>query len=244
MRTRRVLLHVVGAPPAEVAAEHGDFAAFFGRAAAGAPVELGRWDGVAGSLPDLRECDGVVMTGSAASLTAPEPWMEEAVELVRQAHDRGTPLLGVCFGHQVIGAAFGGAVVENPSGWEMATWEIELSAAGRADPLFADLPARFPVHFSHRDAVAPETLAPGNGVTVLAGNPATPVQALAAGAAIRGVQFHPEFDAAIARAYVRARAQRLAAAGLDPAALEARVTDTPHGRAVLTNFMKHFVMRA
>jgi GMP synthase (glutamine-hydrolysing) len=244
MRTRRVLLYVVGAPPADVAAEHGDFAAFFGRAADGVPVELVPADGVAGPLPDLRGFDGVVMTGSPASLTAPEPWMEEAVELVRIAHERGTPLLGVCFGHQVIGAAFGGAVVPNPSGWEVSTWEVELSPAGRADPLFADLPERFAVNFSHQDAVAPETLAPGNGVAVLAGNAATPVQALAAGPAIRGVQFHPEFDGALVRAYVRSRADRLAAAGCDPGALETRGADTPQGRAVLTNFMKHFVMRA
>ncbi|HTM20612.1 MAG TPA: gamma-glutamyl-gamma-aminobutyrate hydrolase family protein [Kofleriaceae bacterium] len=244
MRTRRVLLQVVGAPPGEVAAEHGDFAAFFRRAAGDAAVELVIGDGLGTPLPDLRAYDGVIMTGSPASLTEPEPWMEEAVELVRQAHESGTPLLGVCFGHQVIGAAFGGAVVENPSGWEISTWEVELSPAGRADPLFADLPGRFAVNCSHRDAVAPETLAPGNGITVLAGNRATPVQALAAGPAIRGVQFHPEFDGAIVRAYVRSRADRLTTAGHDPAALERRGADTPHGRAVLTNFLKYFVMRA
>ena len=51
------------------------------------------------------------------------------------------------------------------------------------------MPDRFAVNFSHQDVVAPETLAPGNGVTVLAGNATTPVQALAAGPAIRGVQF-------------------------------------------------------
>jgi GMP synthase (glutamine-hydrolysing) len=239
-----VLLQVVGVPPAEVAAEHGDFVAFFRRAAGAAPVELAAGDGLRGPPPDLRDYDGVILSGSAASLTAPEPWMEAAVELVRAAHGRGTPLLGVCFGHQVIGAAFGGAVVENPSGWEISTWEIELHPAGRADPLFAGLPERFAVNFSHQDAIAPETLARGNGVTVLAGNRATPVQALAAGPAIRGVQFHPEFDGAVVRAYIRTRADRLAAAGSDPAALEARAADAPHGRAVLANFIEHFVMRA
>ncbi len=243
MRTRRVWLYVVGEPPAEVATEHGDFSAFFRRAAAGTGVELHTWNGLGLALPDLRACDGVIMTGSAASLTTPEPWMEAAVELVREAHRVGKPLLGVCFGHQVIGAAFGGHVIENPRGWEISTWDIELNPVGRADPLFEGLPERLTVNFSHRDEVAVDSLSPANGVAVLAGNPASPVQALAAGPAVRGVQFHPEFDGPVVRAYLRTRAERLAAEGLDPAALAARAADTPHGRAVLHNFMKHFVMQ-
>jgi len=243
MRTRRVCLYVVGEPPAEVAADQGDFTAMFRRAAATGEVDLVPWDGASGALPDLGAWDGVVITGSPASVTEPEPWMEAAIELIRQAHDRAVPLLGVCFGHQLIGAAFGGAVVVNPSGWEVSTWEIELAPAGRADPLFAGLPDRFAANCVHRDAVDPATLAAGNGVTVLAGNPATPVQAIAAGPLVRGVQFHPEFDAAAIRGYLRSRADLLADDGLDPVALAARASDAPHARAVLGNFLKYFIMR-
>ncbi len=248
----RICLYVVGEPPPAVASAHGRFADWFARLASAAPVDLAPVDGADGLIPErLDAYDAFVITGSPASLTAPEPWMEAAVELVRHAYAERRPLLGVCFGHQLVGAAFGGAVVNNPRGWEVSTCAVELTETGRRDPLFDGLPDRIDVNFSHRDIIDETTLSPMNGVEVLAGNPTCAVQAVAAGPHVRAVQFHPEFTASIISSYVRTRADDLAAAARDfdtpdfhPDAALDRAADCPAGERVFDNFLRHFVLSA
>jgi GMP synthase (glutamine-hydrolysing) len=246
-----VCLYVVGAPPDPIRDRHGSFEDWFARMLAAHRVTMQPFDGRGGALPALDRLDGVIITGSPASLTEPEPWMEAAVELIRDAHLLRKPLLGVCFGHQLIGAAFGGQVMRNPRGWEMSTHDIELTSGGRRDPLFDGLPARFGVNLSHEDIVDADTLSPYNGIRVLAGSARSEVQAVAAGASIRGVQFHPEFSGQVAAAYVHARWERLAedasqrAAPEDmPERLLARARDCPESEQVLHNFLVHFVLPA
>jgi GMP synthase (glutamine-hydrolysing) len=240
-------LYVVGAPPPAVAAPHGDFEGWFRRITGELDLELEAVDGQGARLPRrLAEYAGFVITGSPASLTEPEAWMEGAVELIRHAYAERVPLLGVCFGHQLIGAAFGGSVVANPAGWEMSTYDIEVH---QPDPLFEGLPDRFAVNFSHRDIIDPATLSPMNGVQVLAGNRAAAVQVVAAGPCVRGVQFHPEMTGAIVSAYIEARAEGLAddarARGDDgghPEARLARASDSPAGERVYRNFLQHWII--
>lgn len=245
MLRRRVCLHVLGDPPPEVEAAFGNYVLWFERLWAEFAVEVVAVRGDAGGpLPDPRDYAGIVLSGSPASLTEPEPWMEGPVEVVRQAAQVGTPLLGVCFGHQVIGAAYGAGVIVNPTGWEVSTREVEVLDAGARDPLFSGLGPRLRVNLSHRDVVDGAMISPRNGLRALARNGATDAQALAAGDAIRGVQFHPEFDGAVTAAYVRARRDTLTAAGEDPDALLAAAADTPDAVRVFHNFTRHFILKA
>jgi GMP synthase (glutamine-hydrolysing) len=240
MSRHPVLLYVLGHPPDPVAAAHGPFRRWFERIA-GDTLDLRVFDGTTGAVPaSPEEFAGAVLTGSPASMTEPEPWMEIAVEWLRHAAHAGTPVLGVCFGHQLIGAAYGGSVIKNPCGWEMSTHAVELTEDGRADLLFEGLDHRFDVNLSHADIVDADTLAPANGIRVLARNPMSEVQALAAGDSIRGVQFHPELTGAITRSYVEHRRDRLA----DPDAMAARARNCPAGAAVFANFTKHWIQRA
>lgn len=250
MTRPRVCLYLVGEAGDEVYAKHGGYTDWFNRIAAGAGVELAPFDGTSGRVPaDVADHDGVVISGSPASMTEPEPWMEAGVELIRWAAEHAMPLLGVCFGHQMIGAAYGGSVVVNPAGWELSTYELEVNAAGDDDPLFADLPARFDVNLSHRDVIDEATLSPLNGIRVLATTPKTAVQALAAGPHIRGVQFHPEFSGTVTREYVRMRhdmlredAERRNAPDDHPDELAARITECPVSEQLFRNFLRHFVV--
>jgi GMP synthase (glutamine-hydrolysing) len=246
------LIYVTGEPPAAVAAEHGRFPSWFQRLWDGDPIEVEIFEGTGPNPPpDPRAFAGAVITGSPASVTAPEPWMELAVEFIRAAATFGTPVLGVCFGHQLIGAAYGGSVVRNPAGWEVSTWDVELTPAGRSDPLFDGLPDQFAVNFSHADVVDHDTLSPANGIRILARNARAQAQAIGAGDAIRGVQFHPEFSGVISQAYVRTRYSELAedaarrgAAGDHPARRMAAARDCSAGRRVFENFTRHFVRRS
>ncbi|MDZ5809989.1 type 1 glutamine amidotransferase [Halorubrum sp. AD140] len=69
-------------------------------------------DFVAGDRVSLDDADGVVLTGSTAGVYEADehPWIAEQESLVRELVDRGVPTLGVCFGHQVVNSALGGAV--------------------------------------------------------------------------------------------------------------------------------------
>ena len=153
-----------------------------------------------------------------------------------RARDAGVPVLGICFGHQLLGYAFGGQVVRNPLGWEIGSFDVEVPVE---DPLFADLPATLRVNLVHQDMVASP---PAPDVRVLAGNPRTPIQALAVGDHVRGVQFHPEITGTILKGYIAAR--RALLADQDPDALLAAAADSAHGVAVLRNFRDRFVARA
>ncbi len=188
--------------------------------------------------------DGVMMTGSPLSVTQVEPWMERAADFMLTAAARGTPVLGVCFGHQLLAHAHGGRVVRSTQGREIGTVEVRLSAEGREDALFAGLPGSFAVQTTHEDVVerVPE------GATLLAGNAHTPIQALAYGPRIRGVQFHPEVNPAAMRALILARAEKLEADaprhGLAPGErvprLLAGILPTHAGQQILRNFVERF----
>jgi GMP synthase (glutamine-hydrolysing) len=232
---RPVLLFQLGEAPDPVRAIHGPFASWYERAyAASLVTHDGRWSR---PLPDPRDFAGVLVTGSASSLVRREPWMEDAAAFVVDCHDAGVPVLGVCFGHQLIGAAFGGAVVTNPRGWEVGTVSVEIDVE---DPLFHGLPSTLRVNMVHEDMIAADGL-PAR-VQRLGGNAHTPLGVVAVGDHIRGVQFHPEVTGPIVRSYIDARRARLM--GLDPDALMSEADDSPHAIAVLRNFRERFVEKS
>jgi len=102
------------------------------------------------------------------------------------------PLFGSCWGHQFIARAFGGSVVYDNTRSELGTHHVQLTEAGKADPLFESFPESFLAQMGHQDRVAelPE------GAIELATNNAAPYQAFRlADAPIYGTQFHSELDA-------------------------------------------------
>jgi GMP synthase (glutamine-hydrolysing) len=197
-----ILSVVCGQAPDPIASAHGDYMDWF-EAGLGGRVNLVPWT-VQEDLhqPPLEGFDGVLVTGSPASLTRPEPWMEVVVETIRQAAETDLPLLGVCFGHQLVGCAYGAPTTSAPGDGEVGTMPIDLNDAGLNDPLFKDIPPTFLAQLTHHDQVDPEAIAYSNGLRVLASSPNTSVQALAGGDFIRSVQFHPEFSAPIMASYI------------------------------------------
>jgi GMP synthase (glutamine-hydrolysing) len=135
--------------------------------------------------------DGVVVTGSAAAAYRDEPWIEGSREWVADAHRRGLPILGVCFGHQLLASALGGRVEPMcedraaDGGFELGYREVERIGDG---PLLAGLGDRFTVFTSHGDRVAdlPPRAEP------IAHNDYG-LHGFRLGHAF-GVQFHPEYD--------------------------------------------------
>jgi GMP synthase (glutamine-hydrolysing) len=186
-------------------------------------------------LPRHDGFTGVIVTGSGAMVTERRDWSERSAQWLRDAAHAGVPLLGICYGHQLLAHALGGEVGDHPDGREMGTIGLELCAHAGDDPLFAGLPARFRAQATHLQTVlrAPE------GATVLAKSVHDACHAFRWGDHAWGVQFHPEFSAAHMRGYVRARRDALASEGSDWRALSASVTAAPQARRVLRRFVKH-----
>jgi GMP synthase (glutamine-hydrolysing) len=186
------------------------------------------------ALPTPDDADAFVVTGSSSSVTERAPWMLRTEALLRELHARSVPVLGICFGHQLIGEALGGKVAKNPRGREIGTCEVVVSA-GADDPLLAGLPRSFTANHSHVDSVV--TLPPG--AVTLASTSLEPNAMYAVGATTKCVQFHPEFDGDSMRGYVEARAHLIDAEGLDSREILARAVDAPHGAETLRNFLRY-----
>lgn len=186
-------------------------------------------------LPSREGFAGVLVTGSGAMVTDRHPWSEAGAQWLREAARASLPVLGICYGHQLLAHALGGTVADNPRGREMGTVPLTLHGPAAEDPLFAGLPAHFPVQATHLQSV----LALPEGAVRLASSALDDVHAFRWGAAAWGVQFHPEFGTTHMRGYVRARQDALAREGHDPRAVAAAVRATPHARRVLRRFVRH-----
>ena len=178
---------------------------------------------------------GVIVTGSGAMVTDRADWSERSAAWLHDAAHARMPLLGICYGHQLLAHALGGEVGDHPQGREMGTVDLDLHAEAGDDPLFGPLPAQFAAQATHQQTV----LRAPDGATVLARSVHDACQAFRWGDRAWGVQFHPEFSATHMRGYVQARHVALQREGQCPKTIAGNVRATPQARRVLTRFVHH-----
>ena len=229
MSTARLLIVQTGTAAEVLRRAHGDYPDWFSQSL-GRPLPVLRaheGEKLDRAALDRFKPDGIIVTGSPLSVTERAPWMLDLGHALLDAGAQGIPVLGVCFGHQLLARCAGGDVIKNPRGREIGTVKVSLTRKGRRDPLFAWCEGEvLESQTTHVDAVDP---LPPRAV-VLAGNENTPAQAFRLSETLAGVQFHPELSAAAMRALIDSRRAKLAADGMDAGALVKDVRETPAGQ--------------
>ena len=144
------------------------------------------------AIPELAPFDVLLVMGGPQQVWEEDeyPWLvEEKAAILHWVMDMERPCLGVCLGHQLLADALGGTV-KPMAVPEIGVNLIDLTPGGVADPVMGELP-RFLPGLQWHEA---EVVEPPPGAMVLAGNEHSAVQALRAGRAAWGVQFHLEVE--------------------------------------------------
>ncbi len=227
----RIGILETGAPPPALRQHFGSYDSMF-RRLLGPGYEFATFDVPGGSVPDgPPACDAYLVTGSAAGVHDGHRWIDELEDFIRNVSGRA-PLIGVCFGHQLMAEAFGGRVTRSPKGWGIGlqSYRVEMRA-----PWMDDAPA-VSVPVSHQDQI----VVPPADAQVLAGNEFTPYAVLAypQRRAI-SMQCHPEFTPEYAAALIRLRREVSFGAALADDALDS--LRQPDDRQRVAGWLREFL---
>ena len=137
---------------------------------------------------DLSAFDAVVFSGSPASVNDEAPWIDHLTGQVRALHARRVPMVGICFGHQLIARALGGAVGPNPRGLIAGPVPVRWTA----QPQWMQPPrAEVALRAMHHDQV----LRLPAGAEPIAEADDCPFAAFRVGGHVLATQHHPEMPA-------------------------------------------------
>ena len=136
--------------------------------------------------PDVAGAAGLILMGGPMSANDDLPYLRREMDYIRQAAERGQPVLGVCLGAQLAAQALGARVYRNPLK-EIGWFDVYLTEAGRQDPLLCTLGVPETVLEWHGD-----TFDLPSGAEWLAWSEGCRNQAFRLGSSLYGLQFHLE----------------------------------------------------
>jgi GMP synthase-like glutamine amidotransferase len=183
-------------------------------------------------LPEPGKVEAVIIDGSSSAVYENHEWLGPLRAFIRRAYDVRTPMLGVCFGHQLMADALGGAVRKSEKGWGLGHQHYQV----RRKPAFmADAPDRLTLIASHQDQV----IAPPADADVFLASDYTPFAGLVYrnGAAI-SVQPHPEFQPDYARALIERHEGKIDVDKYDTAL---QTLDRPLDSSMLAGYLARFL---
>jgi GMP synthase (glutamine-hydrolysing) len=231
-----LLIVKTGTTFASLAAEYGDFEDWI---SAGMGLDRDRIAVIAvfegEALPDPKRFAGVVVTGSSAMVSHRETWSESTAAWLRGAVQCATPVLGICYGHQLLAHALGGRVGSNPRGRQIGTVQVRLAEKAEDDELLAGFGGSLRAHTTHAEVV----LELPDAAVRLGSSDGDPNTAFSFGTAAWGVQFHPEFDVYVMKSYIEERRSLLLAENINPDIRLDAVEECPGGARLLRRFAEY-----
>lgn len=118
---------ITGHPP-EALAQNGRYDAYFRRLLGEDSFTYQAWSLVDGEMPtDVAQADGWLITGSRHGAYEPHPWIAPLEQFIRDCFAARVPMIGVCFGHQIIAQAMGGKVEKFAGGWSVGPVEYDMN---------------------------------------------------------------------------------------------------------------------
>lgn len=185
---------------------------------------------------DPASFDGILLSGSALSAYDDIDFVHREHDFIRQVADAGTPMLGLCFGSQILASALcGKEQVFRRGGCEVGHATLSASAAAADDALLGGLGPDVEMFVWHND----EVRADHPDMVVLASSSQCPNHIWRfRDQTIWGVQGHPELSRENASMWIGKAAAALRQDGADPERLIAETGDGLTGRALLGNFTR------
>ena len=184
-----------GRAPEELRDEHGDYDGMFARLLAADDFEFEAHPVLEGVFPaGPAACDAWVITGSKHGVYEDHPWIPPLEELLRAAYAKAIPIVGICFGHQILAQALGGKVEKFTGGWDVGLTPYRMTGDTAA-------PEALRLMAWHQDQV----IEPPADARVVGSTPFCKYAALAYGDSALTIQPHPEFSAGYMRDLIEAR---------------------------------------
>jgi len=215
-----------GHSPDNMKDQLGDYGEMFTKLLGGHGFEFKIWSVVDGDFPaSAVDADGWLITGSKHGAYEDHDWIPPLEDLIRAIRETGCPLVGICFGHQIIAQALGGKVEKFSGGWSVGRTEYTVNGQPMA------------LNAWHQDQV---TAVP-DGATVVGSSDFCANAALLYDDQIWTIQPHPEFSSAFVDGLIRTRGK-----GVVPDhQLEAASTllDAPNSNADIATHIADFLKK-
>ncbi|NRA19955.1 MAG: hypothetical protein HRU05_05690 [Oceanospirillaceae bacterium] len=193
MRALTIKILETGSLPQELQEKYGDYAAMFRNLLTGKNPHLSfeSYAILEDKLPEkVASCDAWLITGSKHAVYERHAWIEGISEFIRQAYAADIPLIGICFGHQLIVQALGWRVQKSANGWGLGATRYPLSQRPTWMQTSSGVDA-FTIQAFHQDQV----ITPPEHSEIIVGSEFCPYAALNIDNKALTFQGHPEFSA-------------------------------------------------
>lgn len=187
-------------------------------------------------FPEIEKLAGIIITGSPSMVTYKLDWSEKTIDWLKQFLDLEIPILGVCYGHQMLARLLGGVVDWNPNGRQIGRIQMQLTKAAASDLLFSSVIEKNQNSISFNATHLQSITRMPNDVVLLGSTELDPNHSFRYKNHIWGLQFHPEFNSEIISEYIQFRSKFLNQEGFDTIKLLAQIENHDNGKRILNRF--------